>query len=58
MYSNVGKLAIKALSEYNQEVKSKAFPVSGTHTYPMADGEEEQWKDWMAAIATKETVGV
>ena len=36
-YANVGEVMKEAFSAYAAEVKSKAFPVTGEHTFKIAD---------------------
>jgi hypothetical protein len=36
------------LKQYATEVKQQKFPESGTHTYKMADGEQEKLQKWIA----------
>ncbi|KAI8910051.1 ketopantoate hydroxymethyltransferase [Powellomyces hirtus] len=42
-YAEIGKSSIAALESFGAEVKSRTFPESGTHTYPMGKGEEEKF---------------
>lgn len=44
----MGLSAVNALIEYKEDVKSGRFPESKTHTYKMADGEEERFKEWIS----------
>jgi 3-methyl-2-oxobutanoate hydroxymethyltransferase len=47
VYSQVGKDTITALQKYGHEVRTRTFPVSGTHTYKMASGQEEALQQWI-----------
>ncbi|KAI8907813.1 ketopantoate hydroxymethyltransferase [Gorgonomyces haynaldii] len=58
IYANVGQISIDALKQYNNEVKSREFPVSGTHTYKMSEGEEEKLKDLAADLDTRDKASV
>jgi 3-methyl-2-oxobutanoate hydroxymethyltransferase len=58
IYSNVGKYSIEALKQYGEEVRQRAFPVSGTHTYKMLPGEEEAFKLWMLDQESKLRSGI
>jgi 3-methyl-2-oxobutanoate hydroxymethyltransferase len=47
IYSNVGESSIQALRSYGDEVKRRSFPVSGTNTFKMLPGQEDEFKTWL-----------
>ncbi|GAA99915.1 uncharacterized protein L969DRAFT_72416 [Mixia osmundae IAM 14324] len=44
-YLNVAELASSAIKTYSQEIKTRKFPIEGTHTYPMKLSEWEEFLD-------------
>ncbi|KAI9105005.1 ketopantoate hydroxymethyltransferase-domain-containing protein [Phlyctochytrium arcticum] len=53
VYAEVGKASVDGLEMYVRDVKSRAFPESGTHTYPMAKGEEVKFLEWIQSIPVR-----
>jgi 3-methyl-2-oxobutanoate hydroxymethyltransferase len=49
-FGNIGEEAIKGLRQYNDQVKSRLFPVSKEHTYKMQAGEEDKFKEWISGL--------
>ncbi|KAJ3128696.1 hypothetical protein HK098_003687 [Nowakowskiella sp. JEL0407] len=49
-YGNMGELITKALSDYRDEVKNRAFPDNNIHGYTMDDGEEEKLREWIKTL--------
>ncbi|KAI8926890.1 ketopantoate hydroxymethyltransferase-domain-containing protein [Entophlyctis helioformis] len=58
VYAAVGEQAIGGLREFSDAVRARAFPVPGKHTYKMADGEEERFKEWVAAYESKKSASL
>lgn len=50
-YATLGNVIVDALKAYHEEVKTRKFPVEGTHTYTMTAPEElERFEKWVQEI--------
>ena len=52
-FSNIGTLSVQGLTDYRTAVKSKSFPVSESHTYPMPPIEKEKLLEWIQELDRK-----
>ncbi|KAJ1564973.1 hypothetical protein HK405_013496, partial [Cladochytrium tenue] len=57
-YANLGDTITAAIGKYAEEVRAAAFPAEGEHTYRMAKGEEERFKEWCLATDVSQQSGI
>ncbi|KAJ3412116.1 hypothetical protein HDV05_001210 [Chytridiales sp. JEL 0842] len=54
LYGNLHNPIVTSLSKYVEEVRSRKFPETKTHTFSMEKGEEGRFEEWCLARESKE----